>query len=1002
MKSVLLSLVLMIAFSNVQAQLTINEGSNKNYSSVPDEEGEYVDWIELYNPGASAIDLYNYSLTDTTSWPTQWTFPHYTIPAGGYEVIFCSGKNYFYTPPFVPTINTGTFVPQSGWNTHNLTTPFFWDGVSNLLINVCSYNSTGYTVNSVFNQTTTTYNSSVYHFEDGSPASCTKIFGTTKKQRPNMKLNGVTVGTGTVQNNSTDYPAPYGNWYWGARNQFLIHASELTAAGLTAGNITSLAFDVVTPDPCTYDYIDISMNQTSLNSLTNAFVPASGYNFHTNFKIDAAGETISLYTPGGVQQSSLNINCSNYDVSKGRLPNASTNITSFQPTTPGASNNGSVGLSGMALAPVITVPPGLKTAPFYASITNPNGAGSTVRYTTNGSDPNPTSPIYNGAPIYVFQSGAIKAKAYVPGKIPSTITGASYLFNINHVTPILSLVTDSVNLYGNDGNFDNPYNDWLKAAHVDYFDSTPIHQLVFSQHAGMIQDGGAGGSRGNPQRSFRLELDNSVVGDGPVNYALIPDRPNRNKYGKIYLRNGSNQFLTLPYKDAAQVRMMAGETNGYYSSWRPVSVYVNGGYFGLYELREKFDEEYFKEHDGATKSTVDIYSLSYYYGSILRSVAGDPVDSFFVAYDSLKALNVADTAYWNKADRFVDQTYYNDYIIGQSWMANTDWPQNNIKIYRSDSTQNRFRFCTIDLELSLKPNSWTDCEFDHIDYLLNQSTDNPYINIWLKGMQNERFRNYFINRFADLMNTAYDTSRLRAINTSLYNQTVIEMPNEYDRWGNGNVPAQMNDFYNNYLIFDSQLVCRTTHVRDHILNRFTLPQTVDISLDVFPAGAGKIHLSTITPDTYPWTGVYFDGVPVKIEAIPEPGYSFLHWGANPQLTDTLNPVYLDTFNSNLTFKAYFKALPNYVPSVEAFNRNFVLYPSPARDQITLLNQNTAMLHEGEFEIVNMAGVLMMAGTLNPNGRETTMSVSGLSPGVYLVRIKNKQQGMATQLKFVKL
>ncbi len=79
-----------------------------------------------------------------------------------------------------------------------------------------------------------------------------------------MKLNGHAVGTGQVQNSPYDYPAPYGNWYWGARHQMLILASELTAAGLTAGNITSLAFDVVSTDPNTvYDYIDIHMKLVS-------------------------------------------------------------------------------------------------------------------------------------------------------------------------------------------------------------------------------------------------------------------------------------------------------------------------------------------------------------------------------------------------------------------------------------------------------------------------------------------------------------------------------------------------------------------------------------------------------------------------------------------------------------------------------------------------------------------------------------------------------------------
>ena len=55
---------------------------------------------------------------------------------------------------------------------------------------------------------------------------------------------------------------------------------------------------------------------------------------------------------------------------------------------------------------------------------------------------------------------------------------------------------------------------------------------------------------------------------------------------------------------------MAGETNAYHSAWRPATVYINGSYFGLYELREKFDTEYFETLEGADPDSTDILSLS--------------------------------------------------------------------------------------------------------------------------------------------------------------------------------------------------------------------------------------------------------------------------------------------------------------------------------------------------------------------------------------------------------
>ncbi|POO76460.1 hypothetical protein C1T30_43065, partial [Bacillus sp. MBGLi97] len=88
--------------------------------------------------------------------------------------------------------------------------------------------------------------------------------------------------------------APYGNWYWGAKNQMLVRATELLQAGVGAGYISSLAFRVVSTDPNTvYDYIDIHMKSVADTSVSSHFQPIDpNCSQHTNFKISNSGETI--------------------------------------------------------------------------------------------------------------------------------------------------------------------------------------------------------------------------------------------------------------------------------------------------------------------------------------------------------------------------------------------------------------------------------------------------------------------------------------------------------------------------------------------------------------------------------------------------------------------------------------------------------------------------------------------------------------------------------------
>jgi hypothetical protein len=982
--TLLLCLFALIAKETL-GQIVINEGSNKNYSTLSDEDGDFEDWIELHNTGASAIDVFNYTLSDDSLVPNKWILPHLIIPAGGYAVIFCSGKDRYATTPFTTVVNTGAFVPVVGWNNHPFSTPFMWDGVSNIVINVCSY-AIGYTSNSSHNQSTTSFNSSLFSVVDGSESACSDILGNTVQQRPNLMLNGAIIGNGTVTNSLTDYPSPYGNWYWAARHQLLVRSSELSAAGLTAGNINSLAFDIAATNGETYSYVEYSLSAVSDTTLSSTYFPLSGFQNHTNFKLSAGGEKVYLYSPTQIPLSRLDVDAGDLiDVSVGSFPNGSATIKKFQPPTPDASNNSATAFDSLALAPTFSVTSGVYDTPFAVSMIDSNVSAGQIRYTTDGSEPDLNSLIYVGTPIFIYQSTVLRAKVYKSGYLPSVTTSATYFFNVDHVTPIISVITDNDNLYGPTGMFDNFYEDWLKAAHVEYFDSTDAHTLLFSQRAGIIMDGGLGGSRSNPQRSFRVKLGDGVLGEGAIDYPIIPNRPLRTKYSDFYLRNGSNQYLTLPYKEAAQVRMMMEGANGYYSAWRPVTVYINGQYFGLYELREKYNLEMFNTLENAHQDSTEILSLSAFYNYTLRALEGN-VQNFYDDYDAFNQLDPVDTSYWENADPYFDLTYYTDYIIGETWMGNTDWPGNNIKIYRSNASNQRWRFCMIDPELALLPNSWSDCTFDAIDYIQNQSVDLPYINVWLQSIQNERFKNYFINRYADLMNTNYLPSRLLAIDSTMFNLTVSEMANEYYRWGDpNNVPAQVDGFYQNHMVFQSELLCRSDEVRDHIEDNFNLPKQVDVSLDVYPFESGEINISTITPEIYPWSGVYFDGIPVKLEALGKPNFQFSHWEANPLIADTLNPIFLDTLTTDsIDFTAHFVYVPP-PDTTAAIIDAFLVYPNPTSGNLTIvlgLSMGEKMQSIRLYDIMGREHAVDYT-KIDPN--QYNMDVSHLSGGYYVIK-----------------
>ena len=985
------------------AQVVINEGCNKNYLIGIDEDGENEDWIELYNSGAATINLTGYSLSDDLSEPNLWPLTNLIIEPGAYKKIFCSEKSRYETAPFLQTVSVLDYTPFAGWNTHYFDADFEWDGISNIIINICSYNNFGYTENAIFLQTATPYISTAAAFNDGSDASCSSTAGYIYSQRPNLKINDITIDFGTIQNSNTDYPAPYGNWYWSARHQILVRASELIDAGVEPGAINSIGFQVLSTNDIVYSYIDIALIATTENELNENLIPVDGFSNHTNFKIEQDGENVYLFDNVGTNISTLLVQSPMADITIGRTPDAS-ETTAWLSPTPGNTNNTAIIYIDSLMAPVLSVPTGIVSSSFYLEITNPNSGviDTRLHYTLDGSEPTLASAAYYDNPIFIDATTVIRAKVFpetASNYLASFDAYGTYLFDVEHSTPILLITTQNSNLYGAEGIFDNYNFDWIKAAHVTYLTKDTGHPTLFETRTAIRMDGGAGGSRSNPQHSFRLSFDHSALGEESIQEQLIPNIPFRNTYSDVYLRNGSNQWLTLPYKDAAQVSMMSKGTNNYYAAMEPASVYINGAYFGLYELREKFNTEYFDTRENVDKKSVEILSMSYFYNLILRALEGN-VDNFYADYAAFDDLNPTDTDYMIQADQYFDLAHYTDYIIGESWMGNTDWPGNNIKIYRSNTTNFRWRFALIDLELSLNPNGWTTCFYNHISYMKNQSTDNQYINIWLQSIQNQTYLNSFINRYADLLNTSYLTDTLLATEQAFYDKMLPEMPNEYKRWGNPfDVDGQMAAFTQNHEIFQQQLECRNDQVRGDLMNEFDLNNEVEVTLAVFPDSSGSIKINTIQPQVYPWQGIYFDGVPIQLTAIADSGYTFVNWLPNPFIADTLNPLFetkvdLDT----TTFTAIYKLIP---PPPDGLIIDFMLYPTPSNNVITIEHNNATLAENATFQLFDLNGRIVFEGAIDQTKNTTVVDISRLQAAIYYIKI-NSNRITSKTLPFVKI
>src|SRR5690606_2303623 len=161
--------------------------------------------------------------------------------------------------------------------------------------------------------------------------------------------------------------------------------------------------------------------------------------------------------------------------------------------------------------------------------------------------------------------------------------------------------------------------------------------------------------------------------------------------------------------------------------------------------------------------------------------------------------------------------------------------------------------------------------------ILNQSTL-----LIRKLLENTEYKDYFINRFADLLNTTFTPSRTIQFITNMETLIASEIEEHIQRWG----MFSYSDWIYSLNVMKSFAQERPAIQQDHIMQKFEISESISTILDVSDQNHGYIKINTIdilpttvgvSENPYPWTGIYFENIPVTITAIPAEGYVFSHW-----------------------------------------------------------------------------------------------------------------------------
>lgn len=339
---------------------------------------------------------------------------------------------------------------------------------------------------------------------------------------------------------------------------------------------------------------------------------------HANFEIDSDGEILQLTAPDGRVLDSVSVGPVPLDASYGRPEDGAGGWAYFDAPSPGRGN----GPGFAAIAGPVRLSPG---AGFYqagVSVSVSGPAGSTVRYTLDGSEPDRHAPAASG-PVRIRNTAVLRTRAFDPAALPGPVSTATFFIDEPSDLPVLSISTDPDYLFDPDigiyvigngtamggypdapvGPPANYWEDWVRPAQVEWFEQGGGRG--FGIGAGIKMHGKT--TRNLPQKSFTVLL-RGKYGAKTLEYPFFPGLP-VSRFRSFLVRNaGSDNTANrggVQFRDGLAARLVRNldlEVQAY----RPCVLFLNGVYWGVYELRENQNADYLASHHGADPEAVDI------------------------------------------------------------------------------------------------------------------------------------------------------------------------------------------------------------------------------------------------------------------------------------------------------------------------------------------------------------------------------------------------------------
>lgn len=331
------------------------------------------------------------------------------------------------------------------------------------------------------------------------------------------------------------------------------------------------------------------------------------------------------------------------------------------------------------------------------------------------------------------------------------------------------------------GNYFQSGMDWERPVTFEMFSTGGL--LLLNQEAGLRIHGGL--SRKYPIKSYRLYARNEYDEASSFEYPFFENRE-LSTYKRLILRAGGQAYeYTFMGEAVAQKILEPLDLDIQYST--PIILFINGEYFGIRNIRDRYDTWYLENLYGIHRNQSTILTGHAY----VEDGSSVGAANYMSMYRYATTKNMRVMSNYRHIETQMDVDNFIDYYIAQLYFANKDWPQNNILYWKKNvmyqpnapyGHDGRWRWMVYDVDAGFAA-SWggNTPDVNSYDVLTGETWKTGRLFISL--LNNPEFRSKFAYRLQTLLDTVLSSESTSMIIDEMEAMYALEMQEHIHRWG---------------------------------------------------------------------------------------------------------------------------------------------------------------------------------------------------------------------------